>query len=309
MTHVPYETDKKANETLKKVFIGGLVDTTDDDSLKAYFGQFGEISDCVVIKDQNKVSRKFGFVTCENMASTNACIKQKKHAQHTVDGKEVDVKRAIPRELGYISRGKKAFVGGIPKDLKDKDLIDLFHGCEELELKVEEVLLIKDKVTDTNKGFGFVTFEEEDQVDKVATVRKFKLPSGKELEVKHAEPKNGEGGQGGGRGRGGRGGGMGRGRGRGGSAGGFGGNQGYQQWGNDQWGNGNNYGYDSYGGGYDQGYQSYDNGYNQYDSYGAAQTQGYDQGGYGGAQGGYNQGGGGGGRRGGRGGGGRYTPY
>ena len=37
----------------RKIFVGGLSSETDDASFKAYFGAFGTISDCIVMKDSN----------------------------------------------------------------------------------------------------------------------------------------------------------------------------------------------------------------------------------------------------------------
>ena len=40
-----------------KLFVGGISRDTTDDEFKAYFDQFGPISDCVVIKDNYGVSK------------------------------------------------------------------------------------------------------------------------------------------------------------------------------------------------------------------------------------------------------------
>ena len=53
-------------EVLRKIFIGGLNYETTDDGLRAYFEQFGEIVDCVVMKykDTDR-SRGFGKIFIE----------------------------------------------------------------------------------------------------------------------------------------------------------------------------------------------------------------------------------------------------
>ena len=38
-------------EHLRKVFIGGLNPSTDDETMRSYFSQYGEILDCIVMKD------------------------------------------------------------------------------------------------------------------------------------------------------------------------------------------------------------------------------------------------------------------
>ena len=38
-------------EHMRKVFIGGLHPDTTDDSLRGYFSKYGEIVDCIVMRD------------------------------------------------------------------------------------------------------------------------------------------------------------------------------------------------------------------------------------------------------------------
>lgn len=48
-------------EVLRKIFVGGLNYVTTDDGLRAYFEQFGEVTDCVVMKyKESDRSRGFG---------------------------------------------------------------------------------------------------------------------------------------------------------------------------------------------------------------------------------------------------------
>lgn len=49
---------------MRKLFIGGLDYRTNDQSLKSFYEQWGDIVDVVVMKDpQTKRSRGFGFIT------------------------------------------------------------------------------------------------------------------------------------------------------------------------------------------------------------------------------------------------------
>lgn len=68
------------------MFIGGLNWETTDDSLRAYFEQFGPISDCMVMRDgATGRSRGFGFLTFIDAASVNAVMQK----EHFLDGKIV----------------------------------------------------------------------------------------------------------------------------------------------------------------------------------------------------------------------------
>jgi len=56
----------KEEEQSRKLFIGGISYETTDESMKDYFGKYGSITDCVVIKDNDSgKSKGFGFVTFE----------------------------------------------------------------------------------------------------------------------------------------------------------------------------------------------------------------------------------------------------
>lgn len=84
-------------EQFRKLFIGGLDYKTTEETLKAHFAQWGDIVDCVVMRDpQTKRSRGFGFITYSKANMVDAAQKAR---PHKVDGREVEPKRAVPREV------------------------------------------------------------------------------------------------------------------------------------------------------------------------------------------------------------------
>ena len=54
--------DTKVVEKVCKLFVGGLTHQTDDNSLRQFFEQWGTLSDCVVMIDQN-TQRSRGTLT------------------------------------------------------------------------------------------------------------------------------------------------------------------------------------------------------------------------------------------------------
>uniref|UniRef100_A0AAR2IY10 RRM domain-containing protein n=1 Tax=Pygocentrus nattereri TaxID=42514 RepID=A0AAR2IY10_PYGNA len=63
-----------------KMFIGGLSWQTSPDSLRDYFSKFGEIRECMVMRDPTtKRSRGFGFVTFADAASVDKVLAQPRH--------------------------------------------------------------------------------------------------------------------------------------------------------------------------------------------------------------------------------------
>ncbi|XP_072173764.1 heterogeneous nuclear ribonucleoprotein A1-like 2 isoform X1 [Diadema setosum] len=270
-------------EQLRKMFLGGLSFDTNEDSIRDYFKSYGEIVDCCVVVDKDtKKPRGFGFVTFSNSESVEKVMRAKKEAPHALDGRDIDVKRALSKEdAGPKEPVTKAFVGGLAPETTEEDLREHFSKFG----NVIEVTIPKRSNEDKKRGFGFVSFEDSDSVDCII-IKGHHDPHiihDRQLDVKKAVPKDRDGGRfGGPRG--------GRGRGRGGRdfRGGYGNNRGgYRSGGGDYGGSygggGGRYqqsGYGSYGGG--QGGGSYGGG-----SYGGSgyHSSGYDNSGGGG---GYN---------------------
>ncbi|XP_078437280.1 heterogeneous nuclear ribonucleoprotein 1-like [Wolffia australiana] len=79
----------------KKIFVGGLSAGLTQDEFRGYFEQFGKITDVVVMHDSaTHRPRGFGFVTFESEAAADGAVRA---AFHTLNGKTVEVKKAVPR--------------------------------------------------------------------------------------------------------------------------------------------------------------------------------------------------------------------
>lgn len=84
-------------EQMRKLFIGGLDYKTSEATLKQHFERFGDVTDCVVMREpQSKRSRGFGFVIYANSLMVD---KAQDARPHEVDGREVQSKRAVSREV------------------------------------------------------------------------------------------------------------------------------------------------------------------------------------------------------------------
>ena len=82
-----------------KLFLGGLSNNTTKEMLEAHFGQFGTITDSVVM-ETNGVPRGFGFVSFETAEMANAACQ---YSPHMLDNKIVDVKKAEPRGSPHLN--------------------------------------------------------------------------------------------------------------------------------------------------------------------------------------------------------------
>ncbi|CUM64250.1 uncharacterized protein PRCAT00001847001 [Priceomyces carsonii] len=162
-----------------KMFIGGLNWDTTEQGLVDYFTKFGEVVDHTIMRDNNTgKSRGFGFLTFKDPKSVDEVIKR----DHILDGKLIDPKRAIAREEQ--DKVGKIFVGGIDPMVNEKEFNDFFAQFGSI---IDAQLMI-DKDTGRSRGFGFITYDSPDAVDRV-TVNKYLNLKGKAMEVKRAEPR------------------------------------------------------------------------------------------------------------------------
>lgn len=179
---MPVRVDK-AEDQWKKMFIGGLTYATTDDMLKEFYSQYGEVVDCVVMKDPStKKSRGFGFVT---FAEAESVDKAMGNRPHTIDNKQVEPKRAIPRDASGKSETnisvKRLYVSGV----RDEHTEEMFREHFSTFGNVTEVDIIVDKSTGKKRGFSFITFDDYDAVDK-CVLQKSHMIDNKRCDVKKA---------------------------------------------------------------------------------------------------------------------------
>lgn len=150
-------------ECFRKLFIGGISPTTTEEMMRDFYGKFGELTDCVVMRDpMTKKARGFGFVTYAAKSMVDECMSNR---PHEIDGKKVDPKRAVPRDNN--SKGesnvssKRLYVSGIKEDHTEAMLSEYFAKFG----TVEKVDIVVDKATGKIRGFAFVNFDDHDAVD------------------------------------------------------------------------------------------------------------------------------------------------
>lgn len=145
------------------------------------------------MRDPNsKRSRGFGFVTYSSVQEVDAAMSAR---PHKVDGRVVEPKRAVSREVcnnwmrcncsciqkahnnnkclwfqdsnrpGAHITVKKIFVGGIKEDTEESHLRDYFQQFG----KIEVIDIMTDRNTGKKRGFAFVTFDDHDSVDRIVS--------------------------------------------------------------------------------------------------------------------------------------------
>lgn len=80
---------------------------------------------------------------------------------------------------------KKLFVGNLAWATTDEE----FQSAFEAFGAVEEAVIIKDKFSGRSKGFGFVTFTNDEDADKAIEEMDGKDLAGREIAVNEARPK------------------------------------------------------------------------------------------------------------------------
>ncbi|EER16950.1 conserved hypothetical protein [Perkinsus marinus ATCC 50983] len=87
----------------RKIFMGGLPQELDKEYIDAYFSQFGEIEDSIVMMDRvTGRSRGFGFITFLHPQDMETCLA---NSPHVLMEKVIDVKRAADGKKPYSSAG------------------------------------------------------------------------------------------------------------------------------------------------------------------------------------------------------------
>ncbi|XVF77289.1 hypothetical protein PTKIN_Ptkin14bG0030900 [Pterospermum kingtungense] len=180
---------------LGKLFIGGISWDTNEDRLKDYFSNYGEVVEAMIMRDRvTGRARGFGFVVFADPAVAERVIMDK----HMIDGRTVEAKKAVPRDDQHIlnrnissitgspgpGRTKKIFVGGLASTVTEGDFKNYFDQFG----TITDVVVMYDHNTQRPRGFGFITYDSEEAVDRVLH-KTFHELNGKLVEVKRAVPK------------------------------------------------------------------------------------------------------------------------
>ncbi|KAG0464886.1 hypothetical protein HPP92_019050 [Vanilla planifolia] len=202
-----------------KVFVGGIMNDLKEEVMKDYFQKFGEVKEIVLIRNRiTGTLRGFGFVEFVDLEAAEKAINVE--GKHLIGNSLVEVKRAKPRakqwsncqsphdqcfyknlhdrkclngsdsdncineENNVIST--KIFVGGLSANVTEDDFRNYFEKFG----SINDSVIIYDTATRRPRGFGFITFDSKEGVEK-ATENKFHELNGKFVEVKRAFPRVG----------------------------------------------------------------------------------------------------------------------
>ena len=203
----------------RRLFVGRISLSTEEDTMRKYFSRFGELADCVVMRFPDSMrSRGFGFVTFVHPESLDQCLAS---GSHWIDERQVELSRAVAKQRGGGGGGgggggdgddrlpkpalsttevdKRLFIGRLNFATEDTTLRDYFGRWGELE----DCIVMRWPETMKSRGFGFVTYRHAQSLDQCLAYTGTHTLDGSEIVLTRARnkaeaPAGGYGGGGGG---------------------------------------------------------------------------------------------------------------
>ncbi|XP_042841041.1 heterogeneous nuclear ribonucleoprotein A3-like isoform X3 [Panthera tigris] len=99
-----------AHLTVKKIFVGGTKEDTEEYNLRDYFEKYGKIETIEVMEDrQSGKKRGFAFVTFDDHDTVDKIVVQK---YHTINGHNCEVKKALSKQEMQSAGSQRGRGGG-----------------------------------------------------------------------------------------------------------------------------------------------------------------------------------------------------
>uniref|UniRef100_A0A8C4YQY3 Heteroous nuclear ribonucleoprotein A3 n=1 Tax=Gopherus evgoodei TaxID=1825980 RepID=A0A8C4YQY3_9SAUR len=99
-----------AHLTVKKIFVGGIKEDTEEYNLRDYFEKYGKIETIEVMEDrQSGKKRGFAFVTFDDHDTVDKIVVQK---YHTINGHNCEVKKALSKQEMQTASSQRGRGGG-----------------------------------------------------------------------------------------------------------------------------------------------------------------------------------------------------
>lgn len=162
------EAEKGAEEMKEeavntKLYFGNIPYSMDSAQLAGLIQDYGSPELVEVIHDRETgKSKGFGFVTMSSIEDCNAVIENLDGSMHL--GRPLRVNFADkpkPKEPLYPETEHKLFVGNLPWSVTPEDLTKIFQDCG----NVVGARIVYDGQTGKSRGFGFVCYSTESEMD------------------------------------------------------------------------------------------------------------------------------------------------
>ena len=149
-----------------RLFVGGLPREVGTEELRALFAEHGDMTDCIVLTDDNGVNRGFGFVTYSEKSQADTAIE--KLNGHKINGRKIGVRDADSddkkgkREKRKDPEGLKLYIGNLPFKATEESIRAMFEG-----LATINGLVIATSGDGKPKGFAFAFIKEVDKGEEI----------------------------------------------------------------------------------------------------------------------------------------------
>ncbi|KAM1529501.1 hypothetical protein ACFX1Z_018702 [Malus domestica] len=144
----------------RKLVVLGIPWDIDTEGLREYMVKFGELEDCIVMKDRSTGrSRGFGYATFVSAEDAKTAAS----SEHFLGNRMLEVKIATPKEEMRAPARKvtRIFVARIPQSVTEANFRSHFEKYGE----ITDLYMPKDQSSKAHRGIGFITFENADSVE------------------------------------------------------------------------------------------------------------------------------------------------
>jgi len=162
------------SEIMRSIFVGNLNPKSEKADMEEYFAKFGEIVNVDLRKVPNSTrNRGFAFVVFAKSSDVDNVMAAR---PHKLGGTNIDCKRKTPRSegVGMEERVTKVWIGkpdpeymirsyGLDDSTTDEVLTEYFERFG----KVSHIHQFIWKDTNKKRGYGYITFDDADTVDKI----------------------------------------------------------------------------------------------------------------------------------------------
>jgi len=174
----------------KKLYVAGVQYTCTEDIISSFFARFGTVETVTIMKDRTTGrSRGFCFVSFVDVGPVADVLAEHAQTKLEMEGRTLDLKAAMPRGAvgggfgGSMVQPKKLFVAGLDTSTTEETFQSHFAQFG----VVAEAYIQKDRSTGVSRGFGFVTYDSKQGVDKAMNA--IHTVDGAQLDCKLAVPK------------------------------------------------------------------------------------------------------------------------
>ncbi|KAF3438961.1 hypothetical protein FNV43_RR17236 [Rhamnella rubrinervis] len=144
----------------RKLVVLGIPWDVDTDGLREYMSKFGDLEDCIVMKERSTGrSRGFGYVTFASAEDAKNALS----GEHFLGNRMLEVKVATPKEEMRAPAKKvtRIFVARIPQSVTQANFRSYFEKYGE----ITDLYMPKDQGSKMHRGIGFITFANAESVD------------------------------------------------------------------------------------------------------------------------------------------------